>query len=245
MLLNYLRVAIRSLRKNKTYVIINTLGLGTALACCITAYLFLAYNIEFDSFHDDEKVSRIFRFHTISREKDGTIARDVQAPIVLTPIAAEEISGIEQYTRFLYGAGALYYGDKAFNEEIAFADSSFFDLFDYPLTAGSHKFFHDKNSIFITEKVAEKYFGKEDPVGKLMVFASGDDAEIEVLVGGILKKFPLNNTFSFDILMRMEHFMEMGKIRADDWSDWRGIAKCNRDECRQIRGEDAIYKIRY
>ncbi|MEX2235068.1 MAG: FtsX-like permease family protein [Cyclobacteriaceae bacterium] len=224
MLFNYLRVAFRNLLKNKSYVIINALGLGTALACCITAYLLLAYNIEFDNFHDDEKVSNIFKFHTISKEKDGSIARDVQAPIVLAPIAVEEITGIKRYTRFLYGGGALYYGDKAFNEGIAFADSSFFDLFDYPLIAGNHKYFHDKNSIFISEKVAKKYFGNDDPIGKLMVFTSGDETEIEVLVGGVLERFPLNNTFSFDILMRMEHFMEMATIRTDDWSDWRNPA---------------------
>ena len=224
MLFNYLRVAARNFRKNKSYVIINTLGLGIALACCITAYLLLAYNIEFDSFHDDEKVSSIFKVHTLSREKDGSLARDVQAPIIMMPVAAEEISGIGRYTRFLYGGGALYYGDKAFNEGVAFADSTFFDLFDYPLTAGNHRFFHDKNSVFITEKVAEKYFGKEDPIGKLMVFTSGDDTEIELLVGGVIRKFPTNNTFNFDILMRMEHFMAMNKIREDDWSDWRNPA---------------------
>lgn len=245
MLFNYLRVAIRNLRKNKSYVIINTLGLGIALACCITAYLLLAYNIEFDSFHRDKKVSGIFKFHTLSKEKDGSVARDVQAPIVMIPIAKDEISGIERYTRFLYGGGALYYGDKAFNEGIAFADSAFFDLFDYPLVAGNHRFFHDRNSIFITEKVAEKYFGKEDPIGKLMVFTSGDETEIEVLVGGVVKKFPTNNTFIFDILMRMEHFMEMNKIRDDDWSDWRNPATfvqlSSADNAAQVSGQFSKY----
>jgi putative ABC transport system permease protein len=118
----------------------------------------------------------------------------------------------------------LYYGDNAFNEGIAFADSSFFDLFDYPLVAGNHRFFHDKNSIFLTEKVAKKYFGNDDPIGKLMVFTSGDETVIELLVGGVLKRFPVNNTFQFDIIMRMEHFMEMNKIANDDWSDWRNPA---------------------
>jgi ABC-type antimicrobial peptide transport system permease subunit len=221
MLFNYLRIALRNLRKNKSYVIINTLGLGIALACCITAYLLLAYNLEFDSFHKDENVSRIFKIHTISREKDGSLARDVQAPITLLPTAAEEISGIQRYTRFLYGGGALHSADNAFNEQFAFADSTFFDLFDYPLTTGSHSSFHDKNTIFITEKIAQKYFGNEDPVGKLMVYTIGDSTEIDVVVGGVVKKFPANNTFNFDILMRMEHFMEMNKIRPDDWSDWR------------------------
>ena len=221
MIRNYLRVAFRSLLKNKSYVIINTFGLGILLACCITAYLLLAYNIEFDNFHDDKKVSRIFAVHTLSTEKSGKVARDVQAPIVLSPIAAEEIAGIGRYTRFLYGGGAVRYGDKAFNERLAFADSTFFDLFDYPLKAGSHKSFKDKKSIFLSEKLAKKYFGDEDPIGKMLVMNFVNETQIEVLVGGVLKKYPINNTFTFDAIMRIENFMDIEKIKIDDWSDWR------------------------
>jgi putative ABC transport system permease protein len=61
MIKNYLRVALRSFIKNKSYITINALGLGISLACCIAAYLLLAYNIEFDSFHDSDKVSRVYR----------------------------------------------------------------------------------------------------------------------------------------------------------------------------------------
>jgi len=221
MIKNYLRVALRSFLKNKSYVVINTLGLGISLACCITAYLLLAYNIEFDNFHDDDKVSHVFKIHTLSTEKDGHQVRDAQAPIVLGPIAAEEIAGIGRYTRFLYGGGSMRYGDKAFNEGLAFADSSFFDLFDYPLVTGSHKSFKDKNSIFLNEELAKKYFGDEDPVGKMLVMNFVNETEIEVFVGGVLKKVPVNNTFTFDALMRMENFMDVQKIKIDDWSDWR------------------------
>jgi len=221
MLRNYLAVAMRSLIKNKSYVIINLLGLGISLACCITAYLLLAYNIEFDDFHDNEKVSKIYKVHTLSREKDGRSVRDVQAPIVLAPIAAEEISGIGRYTRFLYGGGSMRYGDKAFNEGLAFADSTFFDLFDFPLVAGSKKSFKEKNSIFLSEKLAKKYFGDEDPIGKIMVMNFVNEKQIDVLVGGVVKKVPLNNTFVFDAMMRMENFMDVQQIRIDDWSDWR------------------------
>src|SRR3970040_3042782 len=204
MIKDYLRVAFRTLLKNKSYVVINTLGLGISLACCITAYLLLTFNIEFDKFHDSERVSRIFKFHTLSKEKDGRIARDVQAPIVMAPIAAEEIAGIEAYARFLYGGGALRYEDKAFDEGgIAFTDSTFFDLFDYPLVTGSHKFFKEKNSIFLSEKLAKKYFGDADPVGKLMVLSTVNETEIEMLVGGVLRKVPLNSTFTMDALMRI------------------------------------------
>ena len=100
----------------------------------------------------------------------------------------------------------------------------FFDLFDYPLVAGSHKSFHDKNTIFLSEELAKKYFGDEDPIGKMLVMNFVNDAEIEVFVGGVVKKFPLNNTFTFQALMRMEHFTEIHKIKVDDWSDWRNPA---------------------
>jgi putative ABC transport system permease protein len=221
MLKNYLRVALRSFMKNKSYVVINALGLGISLACCMAAYLLLAFNIEFDNFHEDKKVAKIFRVQTLSTDKEGKVNKDCQAPLVLAPIASSEIAGIERYTRFLYGGGSLRFGDKTFNEGFAFADSSFFDLFDYPLVSGSHKFFKDKNSIFLSEELAKKYFGNEDPVGKLMVLNSVNDSEIELLVGGVIKKFPINNTFNFQAMLRMENFMDINKLSNDDWADWR------------------------
>jgi ABC-type antimicrobial peptide transport system permease subunit len=224
MIKNYFRVAVRNLFKNKSYVIINTFGLGISLACCVTAYLLLAFNIEFDNFHATEKVENIFKVHTISHEQDGRLARDVQAPIVMAPIAKEEIAGIESYARFLYGGGSLLYGEKAFNEGIGYTDSTFFDLFDYPLVAGSHKSFKEKNSVFLSEEYAKKYFGEEDPIGKLMVLNPETDKEVELLVGGVVKVIPENNTFTFNILMRIENFMEEAGIAVDDWKDWRNPA---------------------
>lgn len=221
MLSNYLRVALRSFLKNKSFVIINALGLGVSLACCIAAYLLLAFNIEFDNFHEDEKVSKVFRVQTITKDKDGKTSKDCQAPLVLAPIASADIAGIESYTRFLYGGGSLRFEDKAYSEGLAFADASFFDLFDYPLVSGSHKFFKDKNSIFLTEELAKKYFGNEDPTGKLMVLNSVNESEIELLVGGVVKKFPLNNTFNFKGILRIENFTGIHKISDSDWSDWR------------------------
>ena len=63
MLRNYILVAVRNLLKNKRYLVINTFGLGIALACCITSYILVAYNIEFDNFHSAEKMQNIYRLH--------------------------------------------------------------------------------------------------------------------------------------------------------------------------------------
>jgi putative ABC transport system permease protein len=221
MIKNYLLVAFRTFSKNKSYIVINALGLGISLACCIAAYLLLAFNIEFDNFHDDQKVARIFRFHALSTDKEGKLNRDSQAPIILPPMAANDIAGIERYTRYAFGNGSLRYGDQAFNENLAFADSAFFELFDYPLESGNHRFFKDKNSIFLSKELAKKYFGNEDPTGKLMVLNSVNDSQIDLIVGGVLKKVPINNTFSFQAMLRIENFIDINKIKVDDWSDWR------------------------
>lgn len=148
MIKNYLRVAFRTFLKNKSYVVINALGLGISLACCIAAYLLLAFNIEFDNFHDDQKVARIFRFHALSTDKEGKQHRDSQAPIILPAMAANDIAGIERYTRYVFGNGSLRYGDHSFNENLAFADSAFFQLFDYPLEWGNHRFLKIKIASF-------------------------------------------------------------------------------------------------
>ena len=136
-------------------------------------------------------------------------------------MAANDIAGIERYTRYVFGNGSLRYGDQSFNENLAFADSAFFQLFDYPLEWGNHRSFKDKNSIFLSQELAKKYFGNEDPTGKLMVLNSVNDSQIDLIVGGVLKKVPINNTFSFQAMLRIENFIDINKIKVDDWSDWR------------------------
>lgn len=218
---NYFQIGWRNMLRNKAYVGVNTLGLGISLACCVTIYLMIAFNIEFDTFFDKEKVSDIYRFYTVGHEKDGRAATDMQAPIMLGPIAASEVAGIEAQCRYLKSGGVVRYGDKAFNEGISFADSTFFEFFEFPEIAGSTTAFKEKNSIFITEPIAKKYFGEEDPVGKMMTMNFLNNTEVDVVVGGVIKGAPLNSSFFFDIMMRFEHFMEFNKLNIDDWSDWR------------------------
>lgn len=224
MLKNYLQVGWRNLLRNKSYVVINTFGLGIALACCITAYLIVAYNIEFDNFHKKDKVARTFKVHTHFLEKDGRKTQAITAPLVMAPIAVSEISGIERYTRFIYNGGYMRYGDNAFSEGIAFADSTFFDMFDFPLVAGSHKSFKNKHSIFLSEAYAKKYFGDEDPVGKIITLNFPNEVQIEASVGGVLKKIPTNSTFVFDVMMRIENFTDLNQITVDNWGEWRDPA---------------------
>ncbi|MEO9805756.1 MAG: FtsX-like permease family protein [Reichenbachiella sp.] len=221
LLKNYLVTGLRNLQKNKSYVIINTFGLGIALACCVSAYLFVAYNIEFDDFHADSKVNKIYSIHSHLLKTERGTYECISAPINLAPNAAADLSGIKRFTRFNNEQGYVRYGDHTFNESISFADSSFFDMFDFPLIQGSHESFKNMHSVFISQKMAEKYFRDENPIGKVLLMNFPNQTEIQAVVGGVLKKVPTNSTFVFDMLLREEHFMEIHALGADDWKDWQ------------------------
>ena len=221
MLKNYILIASRSLFKNKAYVTINALGVGVAFACCMAAYLIVGYDLEFDHFHSDKKVEKIFKIHTQLREKDGNLTLHNSVPMPLATIATHEIAGIERYTRYLHDRSYMRYGDKGFPEQISFADSTFFDMFDFPLVEGNQAAFKNKYSIFLSTQLAEKYFGDDDAVGKTLTLNFANNVEIQAIVGGVLKKVPINNTFVFDAMLRIENLQDVYKLAIDDWSDER------------------------
>lgn len=218
---NYLVTGLRNLQKNKSYVIINTFGLGIALACCVSAYLFVAYNIEFDNFHADSKVDKIYSVHSHYLKAEGGNYESISAPINLAPNAIADLSGIKRFTRFNNEAGYVRYGDDTFNEYVSFADSTFFDMFDFPLSQGNHESFKQLHSIFLSQKAAEKYFKDENPIGKVLILNFANQTEVKAVVGGVLNKVPNNSTFVFDMLLREEHFMDIHNLDSDDWKDWR------------------------
>jgi putative ABC transport system permease protein len=218
---NYLRIAFRNLFRNKSYVLINTLGLGIALACCITSYLIVAYNFEFDEFHSEEKVRNIYRLHSHLSPREGESFQLAKVPFTVGPAAAQEVAGIERFVRFIHWNGYMRAGDTAFGENITFVDSTFFSMFDFPLRVGSHKALKDKYSIFLTEGMARKYFGTEEAVGKTLTINFPNDKEVHAVVGGVFKPYPVNNTFVFRAVMRIENFVDINDLNENNWNDWR------------------------
>jgi putative ABC transport system permease protein len=216
MLKNFFKVAVRNLLKNKTYVLINTLGMGIAMACCMTAYLLIAYNIEFDSYFKSEDVENtvkvLHHYETSIGEKDKSLV----SSMVMGPLAAEEISGIEDFSRFCNNDGIVTYKDNSFYENIRFADESFLKLFPLQLSNGSDKNFESVQSIFLSPLLAKKYFGTEDPIGETMT-VSINGKKLEAVVGGVFEKLPLNISFNIDALMRIENYLDAYSIEPGNW----------------------------
>lgn len=214
---NYLRVALRNLLRNKMYVSINTLGMGISMACCLTAYLLIAFNIEFNSYFEKEEVKNLVKVIHHQIEEDGTQFKELMTPVVMAPIAAEEITNIERFSRYTSASVAISAKDEAFYETVRFADEAFFDMTHIRLIKGSTQNFKDKNTIFLTEKIATKFFGDEEPIGKIMRVKFSTEVQ-EVVVCGILEDMPLNTSFNFEVLMRIESLLKANKVNSDDWN---------------------------
>jgi len=223
MIKNYFKVALRNLMKNKSYVAINTLGMGVALTCCLSAYLLVAYNIEFDNYINKSDVKNVVKVLQHSASADGYYEQNLSVPITMPPIAVQELSGIERSVRYVSEGSYVTHNNETFSENIHFADEPFFDIFKLKLVSGSTKSFDDPKSIILSQELAKKYFRDEDPIGKQLMVEFGNEKH-EVSVGGVLEKMPLNSTFIPEAIMRIDLFLSTFKIEPNNWSERRQVS---------------------
>jgi putative ABC transport system permease protein len=196
MITNYFKVAFRNLMRNKLYSLINVLGLAIGLMACILILLYVRFELSYDRFHD--KADRIYRIGV-----HGIIGgNEFEQPVTCPPLAKTlplEFPEIEVATRVRnFGYPVLRYKDKVFSEERWFnTDSTFFEVFTVPFIQGDQTTALKKpNTAVITESMAQKYFGDENPIGKIL--NSDNRRDIEVV--GVVEDFPPNSHFHFDFL---------------------------------------------
>ena len=180
MIKNYLKIAFRVIKKHKGYSFINITGLAVGIACCVLILLWVQDELSFDKFHKNHK--QIYRT-ALNLEGRWTTS----SPWALAPILKREYPEILMATRYRNNDLLFTYEDKNFNEETAFVDPDFFDIFTFPWVMGSQDSpFPTMNSIVITERTATKYFGSEDPLGKTLTANN----RTKLAVTGIIKMFP-------------------------------------------------------
>lgn len=217
MLFNFLKISLRHLQKNKIYVLISTLGMGIAIACCLTAYLLVAYNIEFDDFYIGRADANIVKVVHTYENSDRDREQEIESPIAIAGRIREDISDVEDFTRFCNDNAIISFGSDAYFENIRFADASFFTMFRLPFEEGSAKSFEDRNTIVLSQDLAKKYFGDRPAAGNLLTIEL-NSKKYEVVVGGVLDRIPLNTSFHIQALLRMELFLDAYDIQPDDWA---------------------------
>jgi putative ABC transport system permease protein len=197
MLRNYIRITIRNLRRNKLYASLNIVGLAIGITCCVLILLYVQDELSYDRFH--ENAGRIYRVTTHFVLKDRVMDFASTAH-VQGPMFKEEYPEVENYVRFnSYGSRRMVrYKDTTYAEEkFIWVDNSIFDVFSFNLIKGNPEEALTKpNTVVITEDIAEKYFGGEDPIGKNLRIHSDE----LYMVTGVIKNIPANSHIRPDFL---------------------------------------------
>jgi putative ABC transport system permease protein len=192
---NYIKTAIRNIRRNKLYSVLNVAGLAIGVTCCLLILLYVQDELSYDRFH--EKADRIFRVATIIDLKDRHM-NFASTAHVQGPMFKDEFPEIENYVRFNYYGSrrVIQYKDRSFTEEkFIWADNSIFEIFSFNLLKGNpESALVEPNTVVITEEMAEKYFGQEDPVGKNLRVHN----ETLYMVTGVMENIPMNSHFRPD-----------------------------------------------
>ncbi len=193
MLKNLFKTAIRHILKHFGYSILNILGLTLGITSALFLIIYVADEVSYDRSH--EKADRIYRVSSTIKEPDDQFTWIV-AQIPFGPQVVHDYPEVESFVRFIPMPRALYkYEDKEFNEEnFNYVDSTLFDIFTYKVLKGEVKSaLLEPKKIILTEKIANKYFGKTDPIGKTLT--TGNDT---YEVTGVIENVPANSHFRFD-----------------------------------------------
>jgi putative ABC transport system permease protein len=209
---NYFKIAFRNLWRNKGFSLINILGLAIGIATCLIIMLFVNNELGYDRFNKKaDRMVRVFFQGNVQGEK-------MKEATVMSPVAQTfkaDFPEVEAATRIRdYGTPKLIYGDKSFREDgFAFVDSNFFQVFTIPLITGDVKTaLTEPNTVVITSALAQKYFGKEDPIGKVISFKDGKNTPCKIT--GVIDKVPLNSHFHFELFASLASLPES---REDNW----------------------------
>ncbi len=213
MLKNYIKIAFRNLFRNKSFSLINIGGLAIGMASAILILLWVQNEISYDRFH--KKNSRLYEVWE-NNIYDGALQTGLSTQQLLGPALKNDYPEIENTARIGWNGSTLFgFGDKNIKATGTWADPSFLTMFSFPLLKGNATTaLNDPYSLVITEKMARKLFGVEDPIGKIVRFDNSDNFKVT----GLLKDLPNNTDFDFEFL-NSSAFLESKKYMDSDWTD--------------------------
>jgi putative ABC transport system permease protein len=211
MLKNFFTIALRNCWRNKTTSLIHVLGLAIGIATFLLILLFIQHERSYDRFN--KKADQIVRVVFHGQMNGG----DIREATVMPPVGAamkHDFPEVQAATRLVnQGFRRITYGDKTLREDaMAFVDSNFFQVFTLPLIEGDVRTaLLQPNSVVITKAVARKFFGNEDPIGKVLEFR---DDSAAMTVTGLIDKVPENSHFHFELFGSMAGYAD---ARSGSW----------------------------
>lgn len=212
--MNYISQVIRSQRVKKSLTLINITGLSVCIAAALLIMLYVWSELSYDSFHDTDRVYRVE-----SRLYEGEMLTDNWATTAYghAPAMNREIAGIEKYVRVTAQdrEQVVNYFDRRFAEEhYCYTEPAFFEIFNFPIVKGEKTGqLVLPNTVVLTESAASRYFGEEDPIGKILTFSTSSSQQ-NFEVTGIIADMPVRSHLHYDFLLS---YNTIPKERQDIW----------------------------
>ncbi|MCJ7581858.1 MAG: ABC transporter permease [Candidatus Aminicenantes bacterium] len=207
MLYNYFKTAVRVLRRNALFSMIDILGLAVGMSACLLILFYVNYEKKFDEFHRDK--NRIYRLRYDRTSEEGQIVQFASC----CPPAADalrgvfpELEGIGRIFRYRAIVSLNNQNIRFTEERMYFAEPEFIDIFDFKFLEGDPaNGLRSANAAFFSESTAVKYFGNEDPVGKIFTI----DGKTDYTVVGVFEDIPSNSHLKFDILLSYQNLTSL------------------------------------
>lgn len=210
---NYFKIAVRNLWRHKSFSGINIFGLALGIATCLLIMLYVQNELSYDRFN--KRADQIVRVVFKGKMNGG----EIKEATVMPPVAQtfkKDFPEVLDATRLRsYGTPRITFGDKTFREDpIAFVDSNFLNIFTLPLIKGdANTSLVQPNTVVISKAVAKKYFGSQNPIGKVILFKDNNNAALTVT--GMFNEIPVNSHFEhFGLLASMASLPE---AKEDTW----------------------------
>jgi putative ABC transport system permease protein len=214
MWIHHVKITLRNIIRHKGYAFLNIFGLAAGMTCCILIGFWVLDELSYDRFH--ENASSICRVES-NQNFSGRILHIYWTPHPLGPALKAEIPEIKDSTRAEnLSAQLIRYKDKAFEEYAVWSvDPSFLKMFTFPMIKGDpENALSGTSSLVMTERVAIKFFGDENPIGKVINVAQSAD----FTVTGVLKDIPRNSSLQFDVLIPYKYLDSIGRTN-DNFTD--------------------------
>jgi len=209
---SYCKVAWRNISKNKVHSLINMTGLALGMAGAMLLLLNIRSGLSFDQFHENK--ANLYTAYNRGTINGQLLCWNATAP-PLAPVLRREFPEIKNTSRVMESGRLLRYADKKLNAQGNFVDPAFLSMFSFPLIQGNAAtVLGDANGIVLTQTLATKLFGSDDPLNKTLTTPTGDN----FIVTGILKDLPDNTRFKFEYLLSWNYLQTNGR-NAGYWNN--------------------------
>lgn len=208
---SYLKTGFRNFVRDKVTSTINVIGLATSVSIGIAVYLMIDKQLRLDEFHPEAKKIYTVQSLITWEGRQETWAR---TPQLLGQVLKQEFPQVTHTARVQVKSALVRYEDKIFSERLTFADQDYFEIFQFPMAVGSSNL--GPKEVIISSRTAQKYFNKEDPIGKTIRVIIKQKLHL-FIVKAVAQEFPKTASFGFDFIVSLDHLPTLYQYDLNTW----------------------------